>query len=84
MAAAWIILARTRFPAELTESSPQKGVKTASVPFDISVEFILDLLRGSDNQLERLAEGLAPNAPEFTNLIHLKMEQLWIFKRNVL
>ncbi len=70
MAAVWIILAKTRFPAELIESSPQEGVKTASVPFDISAEFIPDLLRGPDNQLERLAEGLAPNAPEFTNLIH--------------
>ena len=70
MAAVWIILAKTRFPAELIESSPQKGVKIASVPFDISAEFIPDLLRGPDNNLERLAEGLPPNTPEFSHLIH--------------
>ena len=70
MAAVWIILAKTRFPAELIESSPQKGVKTASVPFDISAEFIPDLLRSADIHLERLAEGLPPNAPEFSHLIH--------------
>jgi len=70
MAAVWIILAKTRFPAELIESSPQEGVKTASVPFDISAEFIPDLLCGPDNQLMRLAEGLPPDAPEFSHLIH--------------
>ena len=70
MAAVWIILAKTRFPAELIESSPQEGVKTASIPFDISAEFIPDLLRKPDNQLEKLAEGLQPDAPEFSHLIH--------------
>ena len=70
MAAVWIILAKTRFPAELIESSLQKGVKTVSVPLDISAEFIPDLLRRSDDRLERLAEGLPPKAPEFSHLIH--------------
>jgi len=32
MAAVWIILAKTRFPAELIESSKDHGVRTASVP----------------------------------------------------
>ncbi len=70
MAAVWIILAKTRFPAELIESSQQEGVKTASIPFDISAEFIPELLRKPDNQLEKLAEGLQPDAPEFSHLIH--------------
>jgi len=70
MAAVWIILAKTRFPAELIESSLQGGVKTASVPFDISAEFIPDLLRRHDDRLERLAEGLQPEAPEFVHLVH--------------
>jgi hypothetical protein len=67
MAAVWIILAKTRFPAELIESSQQEGVKTASIPFDISAEFIPELLRKPDNQLEKLAEGLQPDAPEFSH-----------------
>ena len=36
MAAVWIILSKTRFPAELIESSKEHGVRTTSVPFDIS------------------------------------------------
>jgi hypothetical protein len=35
MSAIWILLAKSIFPAELTESSIQEGVRTASVPFDI-------------------------------------------------
>ena len=70
MAAVWIILAKTRFPAELIESSQEYGVQTASVPFDISAEFIPDLLRVPDERLEQLTAGLPPEAPEFADIIH--------------
>ena len=70
MAAVWIILAKTRFPAELIESSPRHGVQTASVPFDISAEFLPDLLRGPDERLRNLTAGLPPDAPEFADIIH--------------
>ena len=70
MAAVWIILAKTRFPAELIESSRQHGVRTASVPFDISAEFLPDLLRRPDRELERLSAGLPPDSPEFEAVTH--------------
>jgi len=70
MAAIWIILAKTRFPAELIESSQQAGVVTASVPFDISAEFIPDLLRQSDQKLGTLSSGPPPDFPEFSDIIH--------------
>jgi DNA-binding NtrC family response regulator len=69
MAAVWIILAKTRFPATLIESSFQHGVKIASVPFDISAEFIPDLLSKPDRDLTRLSSGLPPEAPEFSDII---------------
>jgi hypothetical protein len=59
MAAIWIILAKTRFPAELIESSKDHGVRTASVPFDLSADFVPDLLRATDERL-RAASGAAP------------------------
>lgn len=70
MAAIWIILSKTRFPAELIESSRQHGVRIASVPFDISADFLPDLLRKPDQELERLAAGLPPDAPEFDEILH--------------
>jgi transcriptional regulator with PAS, ATPase and Fis domain len=70
MAAVWIILGKTKFPAELIESSPQRGVETVSVPFDISADFLPDLLRGADRQLEQLSVGLPPEAPEFSAILH--------------
>jgi transcriptional regulator with PAS, ATPase and Fis domain len=70
MAAVWIILAKTRFPAELIESSREYGVRTASVPFDLAADFLPDLLRRPDEQLERLSAGLPPAAPAFSSIIH--------------
>jgi DNA-binding NtrC family response regulator len=70
MAAVWIVLAKTRFPAELIESSREHGVRTASVPFDISADFIPDLLRRPDKVLEHLSAGLPPEAPEFSGIVH--------------
>jgi transcriptional regulator with PAS, ATPase and Fis domain len=70
MAAVWILLGKTRFPAELIESSRGQGVRTVSVPFDISADFIPDLLR---EQGERLRQGSAaepPEAPEFADIVH--------------
>lgn len=68
MAAIWILLAKTIFPAELIESSVQEGVRSASVPFDIAAEFLPELLRGSDDQLARLAASLPPESAGFKSI----------------
>ncbi len=70
MSAVWVILAKTRFPATIIQSSEEHGVSTVSVPFDISADFVSDLLRQPDRKLERLSAGLPPEAPEFDEIIH--------------
>lgn len=70
MAAVWVILGKTRFPAELIESSREHGVRTASVPFDLSAEFLPDLLREQDERLKQSSTGAPPEAPEFADIIH--------------
>src|SRR5262245_4921038 len=70
MGAVWIIVAKTRFPAELIESWKEGGVRRVSLPFDISAEFIPDLLRRPEEELKRLAPGLPPEAPEYADIIH--------------
>jgi transcriptional regulator with PAS, ATPase and Fis domain len=74
MAAVWILLAKTLFPATLIESSKEHGVKIAQVPFDISAEFIPTLVRRSDERLEELASAPTPEAPEFRDIIHRSPE----------
>ena len=70
MAAVWIILAKTRFPAELIESSRAHGVQTASVPFDISAEFLPTLLQKPDAQLRSLSEEKPTESANFENIIY--------------
>jgi DNA-binding NtrC family response regulator len=72
MAAIWVILGKTRYKAELIQSSKQKGVETASVPFDIklSPEFVEDVLRIPDRQLEKLSAGSSEDASGFSNIIY--------------
>ncbi len=70
MAAVWIILSKTAFPAELIESSPQAGVQTVSFPFDLSAEYLPDSIKRTDDELLKLIQGLPPEAPEFASIIH--------------
>lgn len=70
MAAVWIILGKTRYPAELIESSKVAGVRTASVPFDLSADFLPDLLREQDERLKRTSGATSPDAPEFADITY--------------
>ena len=86
MAAVWVILAKTRFfPATIIESSEKHGVREVSVPFDISAEFLADLLRQPDRELERLSAGLPPQAAAFDDIIHrsLEMRRVILLARRV-
>jgi transcriptional regulator with GAF, ATPase, and Fis domain len=70
MAAVWIILGKTRYVAELIESSKQHGVQTASVPFDISAEHVPDLLRPADKKLTELTQAVPPETARFGDIIY--------------
>ena len=70
MAAVWIILAKTRFPAELIESSRKHGVQTASVPFDISAEFLPDLLLKPDEQLRSVSAEKPIESANFADIYY--------------
>ncbi|WP_437802513.1 sigma-54 interaction domain-containing protein [Sorangium sp. So ce693] len=70
MASIWIIVAKTRFEAELIESSKEAGVRTADVPFELAAEFIPEVIRRADEDLERLSGGLRPEEPKFGDILH--------------
>lgn len=70
MAAVWILLAKTTFPARLIQSSVQAGVEEANVPFDISAEFIPHLLQRSDERLSEMAIGVAGEDAVFESIVY--------------
>jgi len=74
MAAVWIILSKTSYPAELIESSLEKGVKTVSLPFEISADYVPDILKPPDDEILKLTQGLSPESPEFGAIIHRSKE----------
>ncbi len=71
MAAVWILIAKTLYLARLIESSKGHGVNTVSIPFDISADFIPEIINRQDKQIEKMAFGLSSDdAPEFGQIIH--------------
>lgn len=70
MAAVWILLAKTIYPAELLQSSREQGVQLAHIPFDIAAEFIPKIERQRDEQLSGMIAALPPEAPEFADIIY--------------
>jgi len=70
MAATWFVLAKTRFPAELIESSIHRGVRTADIPVDLNADFLPDLLAQPDARLLHRADQEAPKAAEFGAILH--------------
>ena len=67
MAAVWIIVAKTRFGAELLQSSREHGVQTAEIPFDISAELVFNR---PDRDLERLTAGLPDQTAAFEGIVY--------------
>jgi DNA-binding NtrC family response regulator len=85
MCAVWVILAKTRFPATLIESSKMYGVKVSSVPFDLSADYLPDLIRKPDEDLTRLSQGLPPQNAEFDAILHRSdvMKRVVVMARRV-
>jgi transcriptional regulator with GAF, ATPase, and Fis domain len=73
MGAMWMLLGKSRYGAELIQSSPQKGVRTASVPFDIVAEFvelIPKLTAQPDAALEARSAGTQRPAAQFGDIVY--------------
>ncbi len=72
MATVWVLLAKTIYSdrCELLQASPERGVETVDLPFDIYAELGPRLLRQRDEEHIRLIQGLPAEAPEFDMIIH--------------
>ena len=70
MQSVWILLAKTTHPARLIQSSLESGVQEANIPFDISAEFIPQILKHSDDVLTHRSQGVPAESPEFSDIVH--------------
>jgi DNA-binding NtrC family response regulator len=69
MAAVWIMLAKTRFPARLIQTSRQRGLEAVDFSFDLASDFLPEYLKRSDARIERLADARKP-VPGFEKIVH--------------
>lgn len=79
MAAIWIILAKTRFPAKLIQTSKEKGVERVDFFFDLANEFLPEFLQRSSERIHRLANDRPKPAPQFGKIVHcsaIMLEQI--------
>ena len=74
-------LAKTRFPAELIESSIKHCVQTVSVPFDISAEFLPNLLLKPDEQLRSASAEKPIESASFANILYRSPIMAHLVKR---
>ncbi len=70
MAAIWIILAKTRFPARLIQTSRERGLEPVDFFFDLASDFLPEYLRRSGERIERLAAGPADPGRHFDKIVH--------------
>ena len=69
MAAIWILLAKSKFPATLFQTSIQGGASKANVPFDITVEVVPQLLSEPDRFWQHLVEDGPEETPGFSSIV---------------
>jgi DNA-binding NtrC family response regulator len=70
MAAIWIMLAKTRFPAKLIQTSPNGGPEPVDFSFDLANDFLPEFLKRSGERIERLVQGAVETSGHFNKIIH--------------
>jgi len=60
MAAVWLLIGKTLYPAELIESSVQAGVRSVEVPFDIAADYLPRLIDAADAHALEFAQAARP------------------------
>jgi len=68
MAAIWILLAKSKFPATLFQTF-RGNVSKANVPFDVTVEVVPQLLSQPDRFWQHLVDDGTEETPGFSNII---------------
>lgn len=70
MAVIWIVLARTRFPARLIQTTRDRGVQDVTFFTDVADAFLPEYLQRGGLRIEKLAAGPKVSTPEFAAVVH--------------
>jgi DNA-binding NtrC family response regulator len=70
MTVIWIVLARTRFPARLIQTTRDGGVQEVKFFTDVAEAFLPEYLQRGGQRIEKLATGPKGSAPEFAAVVH--------------
>ena len=68
MAAIWILLAKSKYPATLFQTF-RGGVSKANIPFDVTVEVVPQLLSEPDRFWQHLVEDGPEETPGFASIV---------------
>ena len=69
-----IILGSTKYSANLIQSSEQKGIEAADLPFDISADFIPAGIKSANKQNQSFGSGQAPETAVWDDIIYRSNE----------
>jgi transcriptional regulator with PAS, ATPase and Fis domain len=70
MTAIWIILAKTRFPARLIQTSREQGLQQVDFVFDLANDFLPEFLQRGTERIQRLSNAAKPARPEFNRILY--------------
>src|SRR6266568_3866209 len=68
MAAIWVLLGKTKYPARFYQTHENKTWIT-DVPFDLTIDFVPELLRGADSVLQHLASRSPQEIQGFERIV---------------
>lgn len=68
MAAIWVLLGKSKYPARFYQTYEGKVLET-DIPFDLTLDFIPELLQGSDSTFQHLAVFSPQEIEGFENII---------------
>lgn len=70
MSAIWIMLAKTRFPAKLIQTSKEQGFESVDFNFDLATDFLPEYLQRGGERMDRLASRPLESVPNFEKILH--------------
>jgi len=67
----WVILANTRYPAKLIQTSREReGIQTPEIPFEMAAQFIPMVMKSADENLRKAVAEIPPEGAHFGDIVY--------------